>query len=60
MQLFPRSLRLLGVAEPDLDDLSQDVLLAAYESLDHGDELHPPLASWALDLTAGSRAQTAS
>ncbi|WP_437564874.1 sigma factor [Sorangium sp. So ce542] len=37
MKLLPRSLRLLGVAEPDVDDLAQEVLLAAYESLDRFD-----------------------
>ncbi|WP_437963153.1 RNA polymerase sigma factor [Sorangium sp. So ce260] len=40
-EILPRSLRLLGVAEPDLDDLSQDVLLSAYESLDRFDPAYP-------------------
>ncbi|AUX33523.1 MULTISPECIES: RNA polymerase sigma factor [Sorangium] len=41
MELLPRSLRLLGVAEPDVDDLAQEVLLAAYESLDRFDPAYP-------------------
>ncbi|XXX71719.1 sigma-70 family RNA polymerase sigma factor [Sorangium sp. So ce134] len=41
MEFLPRSLRLLGVAEPDLDDLCQEVLLAAYESLDRFDPDYP-------------------
>ncbi|WP_437312437.1 RNA polymerase sigma factor [Sorangium sp. So ce385] len=41
MKLLPRSLRLLGVAEPDVDDLAQEVLLAAYESLDRFDPAYP-------------------
>ncbi|WP_437753495.1 hypothetical protein [Sorangium sp. So ce1389] len=38
------ALRLLGVAEPDIDDLSQDVLLAAYERLDRFDSAYPASA----------------
>ncbi|CAN93660.1 hypothetical protein sce3500 [Sorangium cellulosum So ce56] len=45
LQTLPRSLRLLGVAAPDIDDLVQDVLLAAYESLDRFDPDYPASAS---------------
>jgi DNA-directed RNA polymerase specialized sigma24 family protein len=38
---LPGALRLLGVAEPDIDDLAQDILLAAYQSLDRFDPLYP-------------------
>ncbi|AUX42411.1 uncharacterized protein SOCE26_038420 [Sorangium cellulosum] len=42
MEVLPRLLRLLGVAEPDLDDLFQEVLLAVYESLDRFDPAWTP------------------
>ncbi|XXY20792.1 sigma-70 family RNA polymerase sigma factor [Sorangium sp. So ce216] len=45
MNLLPRTLRLLGVDEPDIDDLCQEVLLAAYESLDRFDPAYPASAS---------------
>ncbi|WP_437767744.1 sigma-70 family RNA polymerase sigma factor [Sorangium sp. So ce281] len=45
LETLPRSLRLLGVAAPDIDDLVQDVLLAAYESLDRFDPDYPASAS---------------
>ncbi|MGK4007902.1 sigma-70 family RNA polymerase sigma factor [Sorangium sp. So ce1036] len=41
MEILPDALRLLGVAEPDLDDLVQEILLAAYESLDRFDPTSP-------------------
>ncbi|XXY53183.1 hypothetical protein WME91_18815 [Sorangium sp. So ce269] len=37
LEVLPGAVRLLGVAEPDTDDLSQDVLLTAYERLDRLD-----------------------
>lgn len=40
-EIHPRSLRLLGVAAPDIDDLLQEVLLTAYESLDRLDPDYP-------------------
>ncbi|WP_437769704.1 sigma-70 family RNA polymerase sigma factor [Sorangium sp. So ce281] len=42
MEILPRALRLLGVAEPDIDDVLQEVLLAAYESLDRFDPAWSP------------------
>ncbi|XXT22784.1 sigma-70 family RNA polymerase sigma factor [Sorangium sp. So ce429] len=45
LSLLPRTLRLLGVDEPDIDDLCQEVLLAAYESLDRFDPAYPASAS---------------
>ncbi|WP_437746987.1 sigma-70 family RNA polymerase sigma factor [Sorangium sp. So ce1504] len=45
LETLPRSLRLLGVAAPDIDDLVQEVLLAAYESLDRFDPDYPASAS---------------
>ncbi|MDC0681724.1 RNA polymerase sigma factor [Sorangium atrum] len=45
LETLPRSLRLLGVAAPDVEDLVQDVLLAAYESLDRFDPDYPASAS---------------
>ncbi|WP_437872908.1 RNA polymerase sigma factor [Sorangium sp. So ce363] len=45
LETLPRSLRLLGVAASDIDDLVQDVLLAAYESLDRFDPDYPASAS---------------
>ncbi|XXT17000.1 hypothetical protein WME94_42890 [Sorangium sp. So ce429] len=44
LEILPGALRLLGVAEPDIDDLSQDVLLAAYERLDRLDPAYPASA----------------
>ncbi|WP_437925123.1 hypothetical protein WMF37_39755 [Sorangium sp. So ce291] len=44
LAVLPGALRLLRVAEPDIDDLSQDVLLAAYESLDRFDPAYPASA----------------
>ncbi|HTN88278.1 MAG TPA: sigma factor, partial [Sorangium sp.] len=41
LKVLPRALRLLGVDEPDIDDLCQEVLLAAYESLDRFDPAYP-------------------
>ncbi|WP_437616654.1 sigma-70 family RNA polymerase sigma factor [Sorangium sp. So ce834] len=39
--------RLLGVAEPDIDDLLQEVLLTAYKTLDRFDpSWQPPQPSW--------------
>ncbi|WP_437962230.1 sigma factor [Sorangium sp. So ce119] len=40
-EVLPRALRLLGSPSPTFDDLSQDVLLAAYESLDRFDPAYP-------------------
>ncbi|MGK3965058.1 RNA polymerase sigma factor [Sorangium sp. So ce118] len=45
LNVLPRALRLLGVDEPDIDDLCQEVLLAAYESLDRFDPAYPTPAS---------------
>ncbi|XYI01062.1 RNA polymerase sigma factor [Sorangium sp. So ce1128] len=45
LSVLPRTLRLLGVDEPDIDDLCQEVLLAAYESLDRFDPAYPASAS---------------
>ncbi|WP_437718458.1 sigma-70 family RNA polymerase sigma factor [Sorangium sp. So ce448] len=45
LETLPRSLRLLGVAAADIDDLVQEVLLAAYESLDRFDPDYPASAS---------------
>ncbi|WP_437760429.1 RNA polymerase sigma factor [Sorangium sp. So ce1389] len=37
METLPRAFRLMGVAEPDIDDLLQEVLLTAYRTLDRFD-----------------------
>ncbi|WP_437932176.1 sigma-70 family RNA polymerase sigma factor [Sorangium sp. So ce291] len=43
METLPRAFRLMGVAEPDIDDLLQEVLLTAYRTLDRFDpSWHPP------------------
>ncbi|WP_437901489.1 hypothetical protein [Sorangium sp. So ce124] len=42
MGILPRALRLLGVAEPDIDDVLQEILLAAYQSLDRFDPAWSP------------------
>ncbi|WP_437959440.1 sigma-70 family RNA polymerase sigma factor [Sorangium sp. So ce119] len=44
LNVLPRALRLLGVDETDIDDLYQEVLLAAYESLDRFDPAYPASA----------------
>ncbi|WP_437513090.1 RNA polymerase sigma factor [Sorangium sp. So ce1099] len=54
LSVLPRALRLLGVDEPDIDDLSQEVLLAAYESLDRFDPAYPASASPSPPLEAAS------
>ncbi|MGK3978209.1 RNA polymerase sigma factor [Sorangium sp. So ce118] len=54
LEILPGALRLLGVAEPDIDDLSQDVLLAAYERLDRFDPAYPASAGPPLPLEAVS------
>jgi RNA polymerase sigma-70 factor (ECF subfamily) len=41
-EILPRALRLLGVVEADIDDVLQEVLLAAYESLDRFDPAWSP------------------
>ncbi|XXT24332.1 sigma-70 family RNA polymerase sigma factor [Sorangium sp. So ce429] len=43
VETLPRAFRLMGVAEPDIDDLLQEVLLTAYKTLDRFDPTwHPP------------------
>ncbi|WP_437291674.1 RNA polymerase sigma factor [Sorangium sp. So ce406] len=42
MEILPGTFRLLGVAEADIDDLLQEVLLAAYQSLDRFDPTWSP------------------
>ncbi|MGK3981527.1 RNA polymerase sigma factor [Sorangium sp. So ce136] len=54
LSVLPRALRLLGVDEPDIDDLCQEVLLAAYESLDRFDPAYPAPASPSPPLEAAS------
>ncbi|WP_437625681.1 RNA polymerase sigma factor [Sorangium sp. So ce1151] len=54
LKVLPRALRLLGVDEPDIDDLCQEVLLAAYESLDRFDPAYPASASPSPPLEAAS------
>ncbi|WP_437907994.1 sigma-70 family RNA polymerase sigma factor [Sorangium sp. So ce327] len=49
LDVLPSALRLLGVAEPDIDDLSQEILLAAYESLDRFDPAYPASTASPLD-----------
>ncbi|WP_437650737.1 RNA polymerase sigma factor [Sorangium sp. So ce362] len=44
VETLPRTFRLLGVAEADIDDLLQEVLLAAYRSLDRFDPTWCPPA----------------
>ncbi|WP_437728924.1 RNA polymerase sigma factor [Sorangium sp. So ce861] len=47
METLPGVFRLLGVAEPDIDDLLQEVLLTAYKTLDRFDpDWQPPQPSW--------------
>ncbi|WP_437563966.1 RNA polymerase sigma factor [Sorangium sp. So ce542] len=47
METLPGVFRLLGVAEPDIDDLLQEVLLTAYKTLDRFDpNWQPPQPSW--------------
>ncbi|WP_437591733.1 RNA polymerase sigma factor [Sorangium sp. So ce1000] len=46
---LPSVLRLLGVFEPDIDDLFQEILLAAYESLDRFDPAFPASTSAPLE-----------
>ncbi|WP_437758561.1 RNA polymerase sigma factor [Sorangium sp. So ce1389] len=54
LTVLPRTLRLLGVDEPDIDDLCQEVLLAAYESLGRFDPAYPTPASPSPPLAATS------
>ncbi|WP_437666930.1 RNA polymerase sigma factor [Sorangium sp. So ce1182] len=54
LNILPRALRLLGVDEPDIDDLCQEVLLAAYESLDRFDPAYPASAAPSPPLEAAS------
>ncbi|WP_437800146.1 RNA polymerase sigma factor [Sorangium sp. So ce693] len=49
MDTLPSVLRLLGVSEPDIDDLFQEILLAAYESLDRFDPAFPASTSAPLE-----------
>ncbi|WP_434045174.1 MULTISPECIES: RNA polymerase sigma factor [Sorangium] len=44
VHVLPGMLRYLGVAEDDIDDLSQEVLLRAYTSLPRYDPAHPATA----------------
>ncbi|WP_437948278.1 sigma factor-like helix-turn-helix DNA-binding protein [Sorangium sp. So ce296] len=47
METLPGVFRLLGVAEPDIDDLLQEVLLTAYKTLDRFDpDWQPSQPSW--------------
>ncbi|WP_438009678.1 sigma-70 family RNA polymerase sigma factor [Sorangium sp. So ce321] len=54
LHVLPRALRLLGVDEPDIDDLCQEVLLAAYESLDRFDPAYPASAAPSPPLESAS------
>ncbi|WP_438028509.1 RNA polymerase sigma factor [Sorangium sp. So ce233] len=57
LNILPRALRLLGVDETDIDDLYQEVLLAAYESLDRFDPAYPasPLPLPPLETSSAGR-----